>query len=228
LLWLFDAGKTMPDWSGCHVKTDGRAYFRFYILEDLKDVIGPFPMVNLRMKASREAERLALMHFIALQGVIEDARQKIKSEALKPRPVPLSDFSEESIRDFAVRVAQACNREQYAAIRGMEPLHHLLNIHNLLAKIAGDVLSATDTRPLAGLAAIFLHKAGTPFDHNSSSFKTLVFELATALDTEYIKPSTRRLQGREAVTQPPLPVGQHAFEHTVFENYVVVDRCDGV
>jgi len=105
----------MPDWSGYHVKTDGRAYFRFYIPEDLKGVIGPFPMVNLRMKASREAERLALMHFIAFEGVIEDARQRVKAEALKPRPVPLSDFSEESIRDFAVQVAQARNREQHAA-----------------------------------------------------------------------------------------------------------------
>jgi len=54
----------MPDWSGYHVKTDGRAYFRFYIPEDLKGVIGPFPMVNLRMKASREAERLHAQVFV--------------------------------------------------------------------------------------------------------------------------------------------------------------------
>nr|WP_315471844.1 hypothetical protein [uncultured Rhodoferax sp.] len=74
LLRLFEAGKTMPDWSRYHVKTDGRAYFRFYIPEDLKGIIGPFPMVNLRMKASRQAERLALMHYIAFEGVIEEAR----------------------------------------------------------------------------------------------------------------------------------------------------------
>nr|WP_315471843.1 hypothetical protein [uncultured Rhodoferax sp.] len=120
--------------------------------------------------------------------------------------MPLSDFSEEAIRDFAVRVAQDRNREQHAAIRSMEPRDPLLNIHDLLATIAGDVLSATNAGPLSGLAAIFLREAGIPFDSASPSFKALVFELATALDTEYIKPSTRRLHGREAVAPPPLPV----------------------
>jgi hypothetical protein len=59
----------MPKWSGYHVKSDGRVYFRPHIPNDLKAILGTYPMVNLGMRASRQAERLALMHYIAFEGV---------------------------------------------------------------------------------------------------------------------------------------------------------------
>ncbi|MBQ0919089.1 hypothetical protein KBW71_11635 [Hydrogenophaga aromaticivorans] len=75
----------MPAWRGYHTKTDGRAYFRFYIPTDLKDHLGPYPMVNLGLKKSKAAERLALMHYIAFQGLVADKRRELAEEALKPR-----------------------------------------------------------------------------------------------------------------------------------------------
>lgn len=104
----------MPKWSGYHVKSDGRAYFRPYIPNDLKAILGVYPMVNLGMKASRQAERLALMHFIAFEGVIEDKRREIAEEARKPRKRSLSDYTEVEVQAFAVETAQGLNREQHA------------------------------------------------------------------------------------------------------------------
>jgi integrase len=195
----------MPKWSGYHVKSDGRAYFRPYIPSDLKDHLGSYPMVNLGMKASRQAERLALMHFIAFEGLIEDKRRELAEEARRPRPRALSQYTEEEVRAFALETAQGLNREQHADIRSFTPREDLLNVHDLLSELAGDVLSASGMDGLAGLLGVFLRSAGVPYNPGETNFKTLVFEFATALDTDFIKPSRQRLHGREAVAPPPLP-----------------------
>lgn len=195
----------MPKWSGYHVKSDGRAYFRPYVPLDLKDHLGSYPMVNLGMKASRQAERLALMHYIAFEGLIEDKRRELAEAARKPRPRALSEYTEEEVRAFALETAQGLNREQHADIRAFTPREDLLNVHELLSELAGDVLSASGMDGLAGLLGVFLRSAGIPHSPTDSNFKTLVFEFATALDTDFIKASSRRLHGREAVAPPPLP-----------------------
>lgn len=52
----------MPKWSGYHVKTDGRTYFRLRVPKDLHSHFGgQWPTVNLGMKACRDAERLSAM-----------------------------------------------------------------------------------------------------------------------------------------------------------------------
>ncbi len=195
----------MPKWSGYHVKSDGRAYFRPYIPSDLKASMGTYPMVNLGMKASRQAERLALMHYIAFEGVIEDRRREMAAEANRPRKRALSEYSEEEVRSFALETAQGLNREQYADLRAFKPREQLLNIHDLLSELAGDVLSASGIDGLAGLIGVFLRSSDIPYSPTDSNFKLLVFEFATALDTDFVKPSSRRLHGREAVPPPPLP-----------------------
>ncbi|HAX21613.1 MAG TPA: hypothetical protein DCY64_15205 [Hydrogenophaga sp.] len=195
----------MPAWRGYHTKTDGRAYFRFYIPTDLKDHLGPYPMVNLGLKKSKAAERLALMHYIAFQGLIEDKRAELAAEALKPRPHPLSEYTEEQRGAFATQLAQGFNREQHKALRAFAPRADLLDFHDLLTQIAGDVLSGVGPEGLANVTALFLTAAGIPHKREEPAFRSLVFEFATAMDTEFIKPSTRRLHGREAVTPPPLP-----------------------
>lgn len=49
----------MPQWSGYHVKTDGRAYFRLRVPKDLHPYFGTqWPQVNLGMQEGREAERM--------------------------------------------------------------------------------------------------------------------------------------------------------------------------
>lgn len=200
----------MPEWRGYHTKTDGRAYFRFYIPTDLKDHLGPYPMVNLGLKKSKAAERLALMHYIAFQGLIADKRRELAEEALKPRPMPLSEYTEEQRIAFATQLAQGFNREQHKALRAFAPRADLLGFHDLLTQIAGDVLSGTGPDGLANVTALFLTAAGIPHRRDEPAFRSLVFEFATALDTEFVKPSTRRLHGREAVAPPPLPETRQA------------------
>lgn len=146
------------------------------------------------------------MHYIAFEGLIEDKRRELAAEALKPRPKPLSDFTPEAIRGFATQLAKGFNRTQYAALKDFRPRDELLGLHELLSQLAGDVLSAQGMDGLAQVTAVFLVAAGIPYTLGEPNFKALVFEFATALDTEYIKPSTRRLHGREAVPPPPLPV----------------------
>lgn len=200
----------MPEWRGYHTKTDGRAYFRFYIPTDLKDHLGPYPMVNLGLKKSKAAERLALMHYIAFQGLIADKRRELAEEALKPRPMPLSEYTEEQRVEFATKIAQGFNREQHKALRAFAPRADLLGFHDLLTQIAGDVLSGAGPDGLANVTALFLTAAGIPHRRDEPAFHSLVFEFATALDTEFVKPSTRRLHGREAVAPPPLPETRNA------------------
>ncbi len=194
----------MPKWSGYHVKSDGRAYFRPYIPTDLKAVLGPYPMVNLGMKASRQAERLALMHYIAFEGVVEDKRRELAEEARRPRKRALSEYTVAEVQAFALETAQGLNREQHEDIRAFTPREQLLNVHDLLSDLAGDVLSSSGIDGLAGLLGVFLRSAGIPYSPMDSNFKTLVFEFATALDKDFIKPSHRRLHGREAVDPPPI------------------------
>jgi hypothetical protein len=79
----------MPEWTGYHVKTDGRAYFRPYIPKELKAIVGPLPMVNLGLKASRAAERLALSHYIAHEALLADKRQELLEATRRPRKMPL-------------------------------------------------------------------------------------------------------------------------------------------
>lgn len=197
----------MPNWAGYHVKTDGRTYFRPYIPKDLKEHLGPMPMVNLRMKASREAERLALSHYIAHETLIAEKRREIAEEALKPRPVPLSEYTPEAMQRFAVQMAQGFNREQHAAIRNQAPRSEIDQLHTILAQAAGDVLSANGADGLSNIAELFLHAADVPYTRGDKAFKAFVFEFATALDTEYVRPSKRRRWNREAVPPPPLPEG---------------------
>jgi integrase len=196
----------MPAWRGYHTKTDGRAYFRFYIPTDLKDHLGPFPMVNLGLKKSKAAERLALMHYIAFQGLIADKRGELAAESLRPRPRPLGEYSEEDRVAFAVQLAQGFNREEHKALRGFAPRGQLLEMHDLLTAIARDVLTGRGPDGLAKVTALFLTAAGTPHRTDEPAFRSLVFEFATALDGEFIKPSSRRLHEGEAVPPPPLPV----------------------
>ncbi|AVO35325.1 hypothetical protein C6570_14630 [Ottowia oryzae] len=195
----------MPAWSGYHVKSDGRAYFRPYVPKDLRPIIGPQPMVNLGMKASKEAERLALIHYIAFESMLSKRREELAAEAARPRPIPLGEMSEESRQSFAVQLAQGFNRTQHAALKGLRPREELLSLHESLSQIAGDVLSATGTEGLAWLTEAFLLAAEIPFDKTERAFRSLVFEFASALDSDFLKPSTRRLHGREAVPPPPLP-----------------------
>jgi integrase len=195
----------MPAWSGYHVKSDGRAYFRPYVPKDLKPIIGSYPMVNLGIKASKQAERLALMHYIGFELMLEERRKELAEQALKPRPLPLSDYTDEDRQRFATQLAQGFNRTQHAAIKAFRPRDELLALHDLLALVAGDVLSASGAEGLARVTEVFLTAAGVPFKRDEPAFKTLVFEFATALDSEFVKPSTRRLHGREAVPPPPLP-----------------------
>lgn len=195
----------MPEWTGYHVKTDGRAYFRPYIPKDLKYALGPLPMVNLRMRGSREAERLALSHYIAHESLLATKRQEILTASLRPRPLALCEYTPERIRKFAAELAQGFNRTQHAALRGQAPRSELDTLHDLLAQVAGDVLSATGVDGMSNITEIFLHAAYVPYTRDEPNFKELVFEFATALDTEFVRPSIRRLQGREAVPPPPLP-----------------------
>lgn len=201
----------MPKWSGYHVKSDGRAYFRPYIPNDIKAILGSYPMVNLGMKASRQAERLALMHYIAFEGLIEDKRRELAEDARKPRKRALSEYTEAEVQAFALETAQGLNREQHADIRAFTPREDLLNVHDLLSELAGDVLSASGMEGLGGLLGVFLRSAGIPYRPTDANFRTLVFEFATALDTDFIKTSNRRLYGREAVPPPPLPKGKAAM-----------------
>ncbi len=195
----------MPEWTGYHVKTDGRAYFRPIIPKDLKAVVGPLPMINLRMKASREAERLALSHYIAHEAFLAEKRKEVAEAALR-RPVSLSDFTPERLQKFALELAQGFNRTQHAALRTLSPRTELETLHDLLAQIAGDVLSASGAEGMSNIVELFLHAGDVSYHRSDYNFKALVFELAAAIDTEYLKPSTRRLHGREAVAPPPLPV----------------------
>jgi integrase len=162
-------------------------------------------MVNLRMKASREAERLALSHWIAHEALIEGKRRELAEAAHRPRPVALSEYSHEAIQRFARELAQGLNRTQHAAIRAMRPRTELLELQDLLGQLAGDVLSASGVEGLARITEVFLHGADIPYDRDDASFRELVFEFATALDGEFVKPGLRRLHGREAVPPPPLP-----------------------
>lgn len=212
LLQLFDQGKLSLSSSsnrtkgfGYHVKTDGRAYFRGYVPKDLKEVMGPVRAVNLGMKASREAQRLALGHFIAHQQRIDDLRKQAAEEAARPRPVPLSDYTAEDRQKFATQLAQGFNRTQHAALRGLAPRAELLELHDLLTQIAGDVLSASGAEGLSNFTALFLTAAGIPFKRDERAFKSMVFDVATALDVEFVGPSTKRLHERKAVPPPPLP-----------------------
>jgi len=198
----------MPEWTGYHVKTDGRAYFRPYIPKDLKDALGPLPMINLRMKASRQAERLALSHYIAHETLIAEKRQELLEATLRPRPDPLSDFTPQRLQQFATELAQGFNRVQHAAIRNMRPRTELETLHGLLTQVAGDVLSASGAEGLSGVTELFLHAAEIPYTRSEPNFRALVFEFATAIDGEFTKPSARRLYGREAVPPPPLPKGK--------------------
>lgn len=182
-----------------------RGYTEAELLRLLEGILCVYPMVNLGMKASRQAERLALMHFIAFEGVIGDKRREIAEEARKPRKRSLSDYTEVEVQAFAVETAQGLNREQHADIRAFTPREHLLNVHELLSELAGDVLSASGMEGLAGLLGVFLRSAGIPYSPSDANFKTLVFEFATALDTDFIKTSNRRLHGREAVAPPSAP-----------------------
>ena len=198
----------MPKWAGYHVKTDGRAYFRPYIPKDLKDLLGPLPMVNLGVKAGRDAERLALSHYIAHEAVIAAKRRELLEAAVRPRPVPLSEYAPEAIQRFALELAQGFNRTQHQGLRAMRPRDELLQWHDILTQVAGDVLSASGVDGLSNITALFLHAADIPYKRTDENFPALVFEFATALDSEFIKPSVRRLHGREAVPPPPLPEGR--------------------
>lgn len=222
----------MPAWRGYHVKTDGRAYFRPYIPKDLKDHLGPYPSVNLGMKKSKEAERLALMHYIAFQGLIEDKRKELAEKAVKPRPKPLSEYTEDERVSFVSQLAKGFNREQHKALRAFAPRSELLGFHDLLTQIAGDVLSGSGPDGLANITALFLSAAGVPHRRDEAAFRSMVFEFATALDSEFIKPSTRRLHGREAVPPPPLPESPRKAAKTppaltlgvIIERYLEVKR----
>lgn len=165
-------------------------------------------MVNLHMKDSRAAERLALMHAVAFESLIEDKRKEIAAEALKPRPKPLAEYSDEEMVRLAKDLSQGFNRAQHAALRDLQPRADLEGLHMTLSKLAGDVLSAQGAEGLKSVTAVFLCAAGIPFKESDKSFKAMVFEFATALDTDYIKPSERRLYGREAVPPPPLRAPQ--------------------
>lgn len=195
----------MPQWSGYHVKTDGRAYFRLRVPKDLHDHFGTqWPTVNLGMKAGREAERMALMHYIAVQGLFEEKRRELAEEARRPRPVPLSERTEADLQALAVKIAQGFNRTQYAALRSGAPRSELESLHEALAQIAGDVLSAQGAEGLTPVAEAFLTAAGIAVDREHHNFRTFVFELAAAIDEHYAEPSGRRLAGRH-VAPPPLP-----------------------
>lgn len=195
----------MPQWSGYHVKTDGRAYFRLRVPKELHPYFGTqWPTVNLGLKAGREAERMALMHYIAVQGVFADKRRELTEEALKPRPVPLSERTEEDLQALAVTIAQKFNRSQYAALRTGTPRTEIESLHEALAQISGDVLSARGSDGLEPVAEAFLTAAGIAVDRGHPNFRAFVFELAAAIDEHYTEPSARRLSGRH-VAPPPLP-----------------------
>ncbi len=195
----------MPKWSGYHVKTDGRTYFRLRVPKDLHPHFGvQWPVVNLKMKAGRDAERMALMHYIAVQGMFADKRRELAEEAMRPRPQPLSERTEADLRELAVNIAQGFNRTQYAALRGGAPRSELESLHEALVQISGDVLSAQGADGLSPVAEAFLTAAGIGFDREHPSFRTFVFEFAAAIDEHYTEPSMRRLSGRH-VLPPPLP-----------------------
>lgn len=195
----------MPQWSGYHVKTDGRAYFRLRVPKDLHDHFGTqWPTVNLGMKAGREAERMALMHYIAVQGLFEEKRRELAEEARRPRPVPLSERTESDLQALAVKIAQGFNRTQYAALRSGAPRSELESLHEALAQIAGDVLAARGAEGLSPVAEAFLTAAGIAVEREHPNFRTFVFELAAAIDEHYAESSGRRLAGRH-VAPPPLP-----------------------
>lgn len=195
----------MPKWSGYHVKTDGRAYFRLRVPKDLHAHFGTqWPLVNLGMKASREAERMALMHYIAVQGLFEEKRRELAEEARRPRPVPLSERTEADLQVLAVKIAQGFNRTQYAALRSGAPRSELESLHEALTQIAGDVLSAHGAEGLTPVAEAFLTAAGIAVDREHPNFRTFVFDFAAAIDEHYAEPSGRRLAGRH-VAPPPLP-----------------------
>lgn len=196
----------MPEWTGYHVKEDGRAYFRPYIPRDVKHILGAMPSVNLKMKASREAERLALMHYVAIQGLIEDARKQLAEEQAKPAPMALAAYTDDELRALAKQMAQGLNREQFEGIRAQKPRQELLAIHDLLKQVAGDVLAASGSAGLSGLTGLFLRERRIPYVTGDPKFRALVFEFAMALDTETVKPGERRLYHREAVLPPPVPV----------------------
>lgn len=195
----------MPKWSGYHVKTDGRAYFRLRVPKDLQPHFGEhWPTVNLGMKEGREAERLALMHYIAVQGVFADKRREIAEEALRPRPMPLSQRTGENTRHLAIQIAQGFNRTQYAAIKNGAPRSEVESLHEALVQISSDVLSARWTDGLSSVAEAFLMAADIPFARDDPNFKAFVFEFAAAIDEHYTEHSIRRLSGRH-VPPPPFP-----------------------
>lgn len=195
----------MPQWSGYHIKTDGRTYFRLRVPKDLHPHFGEhWPTVNLGMKAGRDAERLALMHYIAVQGIFADKRRELAEEATRPRPQPLSERTNDALKALAANIAKGFNRMQYAALRSGAPRSEMESLHEALVQISGDVLSAQGADGLSPVAEAFLTAAGIGFDRGHPSFRTFVFEFAAAIDEHYTEPSTRRLSGRH-VAPPPLP-----------------------
>ncbi|MBT3069236.1 hypothetical protein, partial [Rhodoferax sp. U11-2br] len=223
LVRLFDAGETMPKWSGYHVKTDGRAYFRLRVPKDLHHQFGEqWPTVNLGLKAGREAERLALMHYIAVQGVFEDRRRELAEEAMRPRPRPLSERTEDDMRGLAKHIAQSFNRAQYAAIRTGSPRSEIESLHEALTQISGQVLSAQGAEGLSPVAEAFLIAACIPVDREHPSFRSFVFEFAAAIDEHYTEPSARRLSGRH-VAPPPLPESPQSAPVVLTLGAVVTD-----
>lgn len=195
----------MPKWSGYHVKTDGRAYFRLRVPKDLQPHFGEhWPTVNLGMKSCREAERLALMHYIAVQGVFDDKRREIAKDALRPRPIPLSQRTDEDMERFAVQLAQGFSRTQHAALQNGAPRSEIESLHEVLVRLSSDVLSARWTDNLSSLAEVFLTAADIPFDRDDPSFKLFVYKFAAAIDVHYTEHSLRRLSGRY-VAPPPFP-----------------------
>lgn len=196
----------MPKWSGYHVKTDGRTYFRLRVPKDLHSHFGAqWPTVNLGLKAGREAERLALMHYIAVQGVFADKRRDLAEEANRPRPRPLRERTEDEMRSLAIQIAQSFNRTQYAALRSGAPRSEIESLHEALAQISGEVLSAQGAEGLSPVAEAFLIAAGIAVDREHPSFRAFVFEFAAAIDEQYTEPSARRLSGRHVPPPPLLP-----------------------
>lgn len=213
----------MPKWSGYHVKTDGRTYFRLRVPKDLHPHFGgQWPTVNLGMKACRDAERLALMHYIAVQGIFADKRREIAEQAMRPCPLPLNERPEGALRQLATDIAKGFNRTQYAALRNGAPRSELESLHEALVQISGDVLSAQGTGGLSPVAEAFLTAAGIGFDRVHPSFRAFVFEFAAAIDEHYTEPSMRRLSGRN-VAPPLLPESPQSTPVVLMLGTVVSD-----
>ena len=191
---------------GYHVKTDGRAYFRPSIPRDLQPHLGvTYPSVNLGLKAGHAAERLALMHYIAFTGMLEDVRQEVAGGSFRGRPLMLSMWSAEDIKALAVRWAQDQNRKQYEMLRRFEERAELLAHHEVFDEAAGDVLSGFSAVTLGLIVEAKLTQELVPYVKDDAHFKALVFAFAEALSVEFIDTSAKRLIERKAVPPPPLP-----------------------